>query len=185
MATERRTYILIVRSYIHILQENIITFNPIMSNVRGNLILFILVTFAFPTNKFYPALCGRAWSLSCISLKQLFLFIGVNVHNFRDDTLYSYFVSNDMSNWIRDCFISGFFVCYAGFLLWIKVQDVLYTKMNVFNGKVEVLQGYICNVPLACHSSYEPSPYSAHWLDLPVITAHITVGKINRTAVFV
>jgi hypothetical protein len=60
MVTKRRTYILIVRSYIHILQENITTFNPIMSTVRGNLILFILVTSVFPTNKFYPALCGRA-----------------------------------------------------------------------------------------------------------------------------
>jgi hypothetical protein len=125
MATERRTYILIVLLYIHILQENIITFNPIMSNVCGNLILFILVTFAFPTNKFYPALCGRAWSLSFISPKQLFLFTGINVHSFRDDTC-TRILYQTMSNWIRDCFISGFFVCYAGFLLCIKVQDVLY-----------------------------------------------------------
>ena len=47
MATERRTFLLIVLSYIHRLQQNIITFNPIMSNVGGNLILFLLVTWEF------------------------------------------------------------------------------------------------------------------------------------------
>jgi len=34
-------------------------------------------------------------------------------------------------------------------------------------GEFEVSQVYICNILLASHSTYEPSPYSEHCLDQP------------------
>jgi len=51
MATKRRTFLLILRSYLHIFQKNSITFNSIMTDVGENLILFLFVTFEFTSDE--------------------------------------------------------------------------------------------------------------------------------------
>jgi hypothetical protein len=48
-------------------------------------------------------------------------------------------------------------------------------------GEFEVLQGYICNILLASHSTYEPSPYSTHWLDQPRHNRSQRRGKLELT----
>ena len=61
--------------------------------------------------------------------------------------------------------------------------NTYFTNSNVSNQRVEVLQGYICNILLAFHSTYEPSPCSAHWLDRPPYNRSQHRGKFAMAVV--
>jgi len=85
----------------------------------------------------------------------------------------------------QDSFISVFiFVLLVTQIFSFALKFKIYfTNFNVSDRRVEVLQGYICSILLASHSTYKPSSYSAHWLDLPRYNSSQHRGKFAMSVV--